>query len=148
MPKKQAILFEVIQDLILAFVINTAATILNGGFTDTWVYLIGMFEAFSINYVAGVAIPVPATGRKVADLICGKKEKENFIHFFIRVFVTNAIFVTIISFTIALINVGPHVEVFGIWWKTYWILHLVGLITSLLTEKGCIALATTWLNKE
>ena len=37
MTRKQEIVFEVIQDLMLAFVINSAATILNGGFTDTCV---------------------------------------------------------------------------------------------------------------
>ena len=59
MTRKQEIVFEVIQDLMLAFVINSAATILNGGFTDTWVYLVGMFEAFSINYVAGYFLGRP-----------------------------------------------------------------------------------------
>ena len=37
MTKKQEVYFAVIQDLMLAFIINSAATIINGGFTDTWV---------------------------------------------------------------------------------------------------------------
>ena len=44
MTKRQEMIFTVIQDLMLAFVINSAATILNGGFTDTGTYLVGMFE--------------------------------------------------------------------------------------------------------
>ncbi|MDO4622867.1 MAG: hypothetical protein Q4B22_07920 [Eubacteriales bacterium] len=144
MTKKQEAMFVVIQDLCLAFIINSAATILNGGFTDTWVYLVGMFEAFSINYVAGLMIPVPEIGRKAADLT-GLKDGSK-VHYFIRVFVTNAIYVTIISFTIALINVGPKPEIFGIWISTYPILHLVGLVASLLLEGNCVALAKTIVN--
>ena len=141
MTKKQTVVFEVIQDLVLAFVINSAATILNGGFQDTWTYLVGMFEAFSINYVAGLAFPVVKTGIAAANAT-GLKE-GSFGHKLVRVFVTNAIFVTIISFTIALINLGPIPEIFSIWFKTYPMLHLVGLLTSLLTEKSCQELAKT-----
>ena len=141
MTKKQTIVFEVIQDLVLAFVINSAATILNGGFQDTWTYLVGMFEAFSINYVAGLAFPVVKAGIAAAN---ATKLKEGSLgHKFVRVFVTNAIFVTIISFTIALINVGPSPDIFKIWIQTYPVLHLVGLCTSFLTEKSCQEIAKT-----
>lgn len=146
MTKKQEMLFEVIQDLMLAFVINSAATILNGGFTDTWVYLVGMFEAFSINYVAGAAIPVPKIGRMAADGL-GLKD-GTFLHKLVRIFVTNAIFVTIISFTIALINCGPVPNIVSIWLKTYPVLHLVGFVTSMLTEDTCIRLAKTTAPEE
>ena len=132
MRPRQIHLMVLIQDIILAFVINSAATILNGGFTTTGVYLVGMFMAFSINYIAGVIIPVEKIGRAVAGGIGLKEGKFPFK--FVKVFIINAIFVTIISFTIALINVGAKPEVFGIWWSTYWILHLVGFITSLLIE--------------
>mgnify|MGYP001032543041 CR=1 FL=1 len=141
MTKKQEIIFTVIQDLMLAFVINSAATILNGGFTDTWVYLVGMFEAFSINYVAGAAIPVPKIGQKAADST-GLKE-GTFLYRFVRVFVTNAIFVTVISFTIALINCGPDSGIFSVWIQTYPVLHITGLVTSLLVEDFCMDLAAT-----
>ena len=105
MTKRQEMIFTVIQDLMLAFVINSAATILNGGFTDTWVYLAGMFEAFSINYVAGAALPVPRAGMAAANAL-GLKE-GTFVHKLVRVFVINAIYVTIISFTIALPTITP-----------------------------------------
>ncbi|MBR2122023.1 MAG: hypothetical protein IJ930_03680 [Lachnospiraceae bacterium] len=141
MTKKQAEMMVLIQDLVLAFVINSTATILNGGFTDTWVYLVGMFEAFSINYIAGLIIPVNTIGTKAADLI-GLKA-GSFAHKLIRIFVINAIFVTIISFTIALINAGPVPGIFGIWIKTYPILHIVGFITSVLIEKPAMELAKT-----
>lgn len=139
LTKKQERALMFINYLLLAFVINSAATILNGGFVDTSTYLVGMFMAFSINFVAGIIIPVPKIGMAVANGL-GLKE-GTLLHKLIRVFVINAIFVTIISFCIALINLGPIPELFSIWWKTYPILHLVGFITSILMENGCIALA-------
>ena len=71
MTKKQTEMMILIQDLVLAFVINSAATILNGGFTETSVYLVGMFEAFSINYIAGLIIPVERIGRAVGRAFDG-----------------------------------------------------------------------------
>lgn len=139
MSKKQVEMMVLLQDLVLAFVINTSATILNGGFVSTSLYLIGMFEAFSINYIAGLIIPVAKIGTAAANLLHLKDGK--FPHKLVRVFVINAIFVTIISFTIALINCGPVPNILEIWLKTYPILHLVGLITSLLIENPCMALA-------
>lgn len=134
-----------IQDLVLAFVINSTATILSGGFQDTWLYLVGMFEAFSINYIAGLIIPVDRIGRVVASGI-GLKD-GSFAHKLVRIFIINAIFVTIISFCIALINCGPDEAILSIWWKTYPILHLTGLITSVLIEKPCMNLAQTIIEK-
>lgn len=146
MTKKQEAMFTLIQDLVLAFVINSAATILNGGFTDTWVYLVGMFEAFSINTVAGIMFPVPKIGKSAADAL--KLKEGTFLHKFVRIFVINAIFVTIISFCIALINCGPVSDIGSIWIKTYPILHVVGLVTSLLSEDACIDLAKTIISEE
>lgn len=145
MTPKQIQMHVLLQDLVLAFVINSAATILNGGFTDTGVYLVGMFMAFSINYVAGIIIPVAKIGTAVASGI-GLKDGK-FLHKLVRIFIINAIFVTIISFTIALINVGPKPEVFGIWWSTYPILHLVGYVTSVLIEAPSAELAKTFVSK-
>ncbi len=141
MTDKQTQMMILLQDLVLAFVINTTATILNGGFQTTDLYLIGMFEAFSINYIAGLFIPVEKIGRAVAGGI-GLKD-GSFLFKLVRVFIINAIFVTIISFTIALINCGPVPNIVSIWIKTYPVLHLVGFVTSLLIETPCARLAQT-----
>ena len=130
-----------IQDLVLAFVINSTATILGGGFKETGLYLVGMFEAFSINYIAGLIIPVEKIGRAVAGGI-GLRD-GSFAHKLVRIFIINAIFVTIISFTIALINCGPVPNIFLIWIKTYPVLHVVGFVTSVLIENPCADLART-----
>lgn len=128
-----------IQYLVLAFVINSAATILNGGRQDVANYLLGMFMAFSINFVAGVCVPVPKIGMAIANGL-GLKE-GTFAHKIVRIFFINAIFVTIISFSIALINLGAVPNLVSIWLSTYPILHIVGLVTSIIMEDGCIALA-------
>lgn len=146
MTKKQEAMFTLIQNLVLAFVINSAATVLNGGFTETGIYLVGMFEAFSINTVAGIMIPVPKIGKGAANAL--KLIEGSFLHKFVRIFVINAIFVTIISFCIALINCGWIPELVSIWMKTYPILHIVGLITSLLSEDACITLAKTIVSEK
>lgn len=141
MSKKQTQMMILLQDLVLAFVINSAATILNGGFAGTGVYLVGMFMAFCINYVAGLIIPVEKIGRAVAGGI-GLKD-GTLPHKLVRVFIINAIFVTIISFTIALINLGPVPGLVSVWWSTYPVLHLVGYLTSVLIEKPAMELAKT-----
>lgn len=145
MTKKQTGLMVLIQDIILAFIINSTATVLNGGFTDTWLYLVGMFEAFAINYIAGMAIPVEKIGRALAGGI-GLKE-GSFLHKLVRIFVINAIFVTIVSFCIALINCGIVPELVSIWWKTYPFLHLVGFVASVLLEQPCMDLAMVIMDK-
>ena len=145
MAKKQIELTVLLQDLVLAFVINSAATVLNGGFTEFSVYLAGMFEAFCINYIAGLIIPVDRIGRAAAGGI-GLKD-GSLPHKIVRVFIINAIFVTIISFCIALINCGLAAELVSVWIKTYPILHLVGFITSLLIEKPCMQLAAVILEQ-
>ena len=139
MTAKQTQLMVLLQDLVLAFVINSAATILNGGFTETGVYLVGMFMAFCINYTAGLIIPVEKIGGGIATDL-GLK---GVAHKLVRIFVINAIFVTIISFTIALINCGPVPNILSIWIATYPALHLVGFVTSVLIEDSCIHLAKT-----
>lgn len=143
MTKKQIQMMVLVQDLVLAFVINSTATILGGGFKETGLYLVGMFEAFSINYIAGLIIPVERIGRAVAGAI-GLKD-GSFAHKLVRIFIINAIFVTIISFTIALINCGPVPNIVSIWFGTYPILHLVGFVTSVLIEKPVADLVCTFV---
>lgn len=139
MSKKQIQMMILIQNLVLAFVINSAATILNGGIRDTGSYLLGMFMAFSINYIAGWIIPVERIGRAVAGFL--RLKDGSFPHKLVRIFVVNAIFVTTISFSIAMLNLGMVDGLIKIWWSTYPILHLVGYITSVLIEKPAMELA-------
>lgn len=144
MTKRQVELQILLQDLILAFVINTTATILAGGFQEATSYLVGMFQAFCINYIAGLIIPVDAIGNIVANKIIIKRAP--IAHKAVRLFVVNAIFVTIVSFTIALIHVGVTPQVVQVWITTYPVLHLVGYFTSLAIEAPCVRLSQDLLD--
>ena len=139
MTEKQTQMMILLQDLALAFVINSTATILAGGFGDAGSYWSGMGMAFCINYIAGLVIPVEKLGRGAAEKL--KLREGTGPHRLIRVFVINAIFVTIISFSIAMIQGGVGPDLFSAWLSTYPALHIVGLITSLLIEGPCARLA-------
>ena len=131
-----------LQDLVLAFVINTAATVLSGGMTDTGAYFAGIFQAFSTNYIAGLILPVETIGRAAAKGLGLREGTAG--HRFVRVLVINAIFVTIISFVMALLHCGLSPELFPVWLSTYPALHLTGLLASLAVEKPCQRLAVTF----
>lgn len=140
MSNKQIQMSILLEDVCLAFVINSAATSLNGGFSDFGNFLAGMFQAFCINYIAGLMLPVAQAGMAAAN---GLHLKEGTLpHKLVRVFVINAIFVTIISFTMVLIDLGPVPEIFPIWWNSYPILHIVGFCSSFLLDTPCLALAS------
>lgn len=141
MSKKQTQMMILLQDLMLAFVINTTATILEGGLRGPGDYLVGMFMAFSINYVAGLILPAEKIGAAAARAL---RRKEGTLGWkLVRIFVINAIFVTVISFTIALIRLGPVPGLVAAWWKTYPVLHIVGYVVSVLIERPVMDLAKT-----
>lgn len=146
MRKKELEVMVLLQDICMAFIINSAATILNGGFTGIGNYLAGMLMAFGINYIAGLIIPVDRIGRAIASAV-GLKDGA-FLYKVVRNFIINAIFVTIISFVIALIHAGMVSNIVSIWISTYPALHLVGFISSLLLEKPVMQLTKTICNKE
>lgn len=129
--KKEKWTFTVIQDVILAVVINTTAAILSGVFPGVWLYLRGCVCAFSINILSGVLLPVERWGELFGTMVV-KSGKEPFNRI-ARVFLINAVYVTIISFSMALIQNGLIPGIVKIWFATYPALHLTGLITSLLT---------------
>lgn len=133
MTKEQFFKWNIITNICMALAINTAATILAGGDTAAgWVT--GCCQAFTINTVAAIIIPVGRIGKWFAEDVCRAKSGQ-FAEFLARNFIINAIYVTIVSFCIALIHVGFTAEVVGIWWETYFVLHIVGLVTSLAIEK-------------
>ncbi|WP_051671702.1 DUF2798 domain-containing protein [Oribacterium sp. P6A1] len=130
--------WNVITNICMALSINTTATLLAGGdILSGWVK--GCCCAFTINTVAAVIIPVGAIGKWFAEDLL-KTKPGRFSEMLARNFIINAIYVTIVSLSMALINVGAGDEFLGAWWSTYPILHVVGLITSLIIEKPLKAL--------
>ena len=130
--------WNVVTNVLMALSINTAATILGGGDTlSGWVQ--GCCCAFTVNTIAAVIIPVGKIGHWFARDVCHTKE-GTFPEMLARNFIVNAIYVTIVSFSMALIHVGLNSTTFSVWISTYFQLHLVGLITSLVIEKPVAAL--------
>jgi len=130
--------WNVVTNVLMALSINTAATILGGGDTlSGWVQ--GCCCAFTINTIAAVMIPVGKIGAWFSRTVCRTKE-TGFLEMLSRNFIINAIYVTIVSFSMAVIHTGLGAHTFGVWLATYFQLHLVGLVTSLVIEKPVAAL--------
>ena len=89
--------------------------------------------------MAAAIIPVGRIGKWFAEDICHTKP-GTFAEMVTRNLIINAIYVTIVSFCMALIHVGFAENLFKVWISTYFQLHLVGLITSIVIEKPVAAL--------
>lgn len=138
MDKETFFRWNVITNVCMALSINTSATILSGGDSlANWVR--GCCCAFTINTVAAIIIPVGVIGRWFAEDIC-KRKPGTFMEMLARNFIINAIYVTIVSFCMAIIGAGVGGNLIPIWWSTYPILHVIGLITSIVIEKPVAAL--------
>lgn len=123
----------VLTNVLMAISINSTATFLAGGDTVSgWVK--GCCCAFTINTIAAAIIPVGAIGKWFAEDIC-KAKQGTLKEMIARNFIINAIYVTIISFCMALLGVGFSSDLISVWLSTYPILHIVGLVTSLVIEK-------------
>ena len=129
--------WNVITNVLMALSINTAATLLGGGDTlSGWVQ--GCCCAFTINTVAAVILPMGRIGAWFARDVC--RAKAGFPEMLARNFIVNAIYVTIVSFCMALIHVGLNGSTVPAWLSTYFQLHIVGLVTGLIIEKPVAAL--------
>jgi len=125
--------WNVLTNVLMALSINTTATLLAGGDTLAgWVR--GCCCSFTINTVIAAILPMGLIGCWFAEGVC-KTKKGTFLEMLARNFIVNAIFVTIISFCMAVINVGIGNSLISAWFSTYPMLHVVGLVTSLVIEK-------------
>lgn len=130
--------WNVITNVLMALSINTAATILSGGDSlSNWVQ--GCCCAFTVNTVAAVAIPVGKIGAWFSRKICRTRDR-GFLEMLSRNFIINAIYVTIVSFSMAVIHAGLGRHTFGVWFATYVQLFFTGFVTSLIIEKPVAAL--------
>ncbi|OON85151.1 hypothetical protein BXO88_13885 [Oribacterium sp. C9] len=130
--KMQFFRANVFVNVCMALSINTAATILSGGDTLSG-FVRGCCCAFTINTVAAVILPMGSIGSGFSEGICRQK-KGSFGEMLSRNFIVNAIYVTIVSFCMAMINAGIGKRLIAVWFSTYPALHLVGLVTSLVIE--------------
>ncbi len=114
----------IIQDLVLALVINTSATLLSGASLawDTWYPYTCV--AFVTNVVAQLIVPTGSIARALT-----KPLGERGCRIYVQIFIENLIFVTIVSLMEAFTQVGVA-QMIATWAVTYPWLVLIGYVTS------------------
>lgn len=113
----------IIQDIVLAIVINTTATLLGyDPFDHTW--YIFTCVALATNVLGQFLLPTGAWARALTGWARDAKWRV-----YAQIFVENLIFVTIISLTEAWVHTGGA-GIVAAWLATYVQLVLVGYVTS------------------
>lgn len=118
-------LITILMDVVLAIVINTSAMLLSGAPISFVTWYPGTCAAFATNIVIQLIIPVPRIAQALTSLLGDRTVRPVF-----SVFIENLIYVTLISFTMAVINTGG-VGIVAAWLATYGRLVLIGYVTSL-----------------
>ena len=117
-------------NIYMALLINTAATLLAGGASlPEWIR--GCCTAFTINTVASVLLPVEEFSNWFGEKIC-KAKSGTFYDLVMQAAATNLVYVTIISFCMAVLNTGINKTTLPTWWTTYPLLLLTGIVGSVL----------------
>ena len=115
----------IIQDVVLAIVINTSATLLAGDpFDHTW--YIFTCVALATNVVGQLILPTGSWARAATSPLGDAAWRV-----YAQIFVENLIFVTVISFTEAWVHAGGA-GIVAAWLSTYVQLVLVGYVTSVI----------------
>ena len=121
---------QVINNIYMALLINTTATLLAGGASlPEWIR--GCCTAFTINTVASVFLPVEKFSNCFTEKIC-KTKSGTFCDLVMRAAAINLVYVTIISFCMAVLNTGINKTTLPTWWATYPLLLLTGIVGSVL----------------
>lgn len=113
-------------DLVLALVINTLAMLIGGAQITFQAWYPGVASAFFTNVLLQLVLPVSGFAAAVTSW-AGKRRWRPII----QVFVENFVFVTCISFTMAVIQTPGGGDIVATWLSTYVALVLIGYVTSL-----------------
>lgn len=113
-------------DLVLALVINTSAMLIGGAQITFQAWYPGVASAFFTNVLLQLVLPVSGFAAAVTSW-AGKRRWRPII----QVFVENFVFVTCISFTMAVIQTPGGGDIVATWLSTYVALVLIGYVTSL-----------------
>jgi hypothetical protein len=118
-----------VNDIVLALVINTSATLLAGAPMEWGTWYPYTCVAFTTNVVAQLLIPTVSISQSLTKGLDGKAARP-----YCAIFIENLIFVTIISLTEAVTQVGPA-QMIATWLQTYFQLVLIGYVTSIILFK-------------
>ena len=113
-------------DLVLAVVINTSAMLLSAAPVSFQTWYPGTASAFFTNVLIQLVLPVPAAGQAATRFLAQSRIRPVF-----SVFVENLIFVTCISFTMAVVQTPAGSSIVATWLSTYGWLVCIGYVTSL-----------------
>ncbi|TZE81048.1 DUF2798 domain-containing protein [Calorimonas adulescens] len=115
--------------LALGMTMSIVVQLLNTGKVALITFFIMTLESFVINFITALIIPANKFGNMFAKK-CGAK--ENTLGFAaLSNLIINGIYVTVISFTMTLINVGFVPGLFVAWCHVYPIVFVIGYIVSL-----------------
>ncbi len=113
----------IIQDLVLAIVINTSATIIDGApFDHTWYTFTCV--ALATNVIGQLVLPTGSVARALTGWAGDWARRV-----YVQIFIENLIFVTIISLTEAFVHTGGAGLV-AAWLHSYVWLVVIGYVTS------------------
>lgn len=118
----------ILVDLVMAIVINTSAMTMAGDLSTFVKWYPGTASAFFTNVLLQLVIPVPAIARTLSSPLEGKPG-----HCVLAAFVENLIFVTCISFTMAIIQANGR-SIVDLWLETYVQLVAIGFVTLLVCQ--------------
>jgi uncharacterized integral membrane protein len=115
-----------VNDIVLALVINTSATLLAGASLawETWYPYTCV--AFTTNVIGQLLIPTVGIAASLTRGLEGKAIRP-----YVSIFIENLIFVTIISLVEAFTQVGAE-QMIATWSATYLQLVLIGYVTSVI----------------
>lgn len=116
----------IVQDLVLAIVINTSATLLGGAPLELASWYPYTCAAFGTNVVVQLVLPVPAAAELLTRRLEGSAARP-----YVSIFLENLMYVTCISLTMALLQTPAGGNVVAAWLATYAQLMLIGYATSL-----------------
>ena len=118
----------ILVDLVMAVVINTSAMTMAGDLSTFVTWYPGTASAFFTNVLLQLVIPVPAIARTLSSPLEGKPGRC-----VLAAFVENLIFVTCISFTMAILQANGR-SVVDLWLETYVQLVAIGFLTLLICQ--------------
>lgn len=118
-----------VNDIVLALVINTSATLLAGAPLEWGTWYPFTCVAFTTNVLAQLLIPTDSIAQSVTKALEGRSIRP-----YCSIFVENLIFVTIISLTEAFTQVGAATMI-PVWWSTYLWLVVIGYVSSVILFK-------------
>lgn len=116
----------ILGDLVLALVINTSAMLLGGAEITFQSWYPGVASAFFTNVLLQLVLPVPGFAAAVTGWAGERRWRP-----ILQIFVENFVFVTCISFTMALIQTPTGGDIVAAWLATYIQLVFIGYVTSL-----------------